>query len=80
MKAFHGKRDSLSHAQESSDRFEFSEKNVHLSCEQSIAIRRIFQGAFSNILRCSEAPRFEITMKDEVSEFVLTISNKGKAT
>jgi signal transduction histidine kinase len=58
--------------------FESSVENFNLSREQSTAVFRIFQEALTNILRHAEATTVGITMKDEGSEFVLTISDNGK--
>ena len=51
--------------------------DVHFNEEQSTAIFRIFQEAMTNILRHASATRVDITMTQELGEFVLTVSDNG---
>lgn len=59
-------------------RFESSVEDVHLSQEQSTAVFRIFQEAFTNIQRHAEATKVEIVIREEGDEFVLTIRDNGR--
>jgi PAS domain S-box-containing protein len=52
--------------------------NVIFNQEQATAIFRIFQEALTNILRHANANRVEITMAQDLGEFVLAIRDNGK--
>jgi len=58
--------------------FDCSLENVELNEQQSTAVFRILQEALTNVLRHAEATGVDIAIKEEESEFVLTISDNGR--
>jgi len=59
-------------------RFETSLDEVGLTATQSIAVFRIFQEALTNVLRHAGATEVAVTMREEGSNFILTIADNGR--
>ena len=58
---------------------ESSLESPYLNREKTTAAFRVFQEAMTNILRHAQATRVDIMIKQEAAEFVLTISDNGRA-